>query len=69
MLEETLKEQLRICAEHGAENYNDEIKCQALVSIAISLKRIADKMEISHKQPIIMSAEEYARYQHNLKEF
>lgn len=34
----------------------------SLRSIAISLKRIADKLELSQKQPVIMSAEEYAVY-------
>jgi len=37
-----------------------DISCQ--YSIAISLKRIADKLELSQKQPIIMTAEEYARF-------
>jgi hypothetical protein len=32
------------------------------LSIAISLKRIADKLEVGSKQPIIMNAEEYNRY-------
>lgn len=37
-------------------------KERILYSIAISLKRIADKLELSQKQPVIMSAEEYAQY-------
>lgn len=32
-----------------------------LYSIAISLKRIADKLELSQKQPVIMSAEDYKK--------
>ncbi len=43
------------------------IKTTALMSIAISLKRIADKLELSQKQHVIMSAEEYAKYQEQLK--
>lgn len=39
------------------------IEITAIISIAISLKRIADKLELSQKQPIIMSAEQYAKYQ------
>lgn len=34
----------------------------ALYSIAISLKRIADMLELSQKQPILMSYEEYAKH-------
>lgn len=40
---------------------NDEaesLQSSAIVSIAISLKRIADKLELSQKQPIMMTAEE-----------
>lgn len=33
-----------------------------MLSMAISLKRIADKLELANKQPIIMSADEYQRY-------
>lgn len=33
-----------------------------MLSIAISLKRIADKLELANKQPILMSADEYQRY-------
>lgn len=33
-----------------------------LMSIAISLKRIADKLELAYKQPIIMTAEEMLKY-------
>ena len=50
-------------------DYEFTIDIHAQISIAISLKRIADKLELSSKQPIIMNAEEYARYQHKLKEF
>lgn len=35
---------------------------ELLSSIAISLKRIADKLEFQSKQPIIMTAEEYDKY-------
>lgn len=42
-------------------NFTD-FKTLALVSIAISLKHIADKLELSQKQPIIMSAEEGLKY-------
>ena len=55
--------------EHEIVNWSDNHSTNAMLSIAISLKRIADKFELSSKQPIIMSAEEYARYQHKLKEF
>lgn len=34
----------------------------ALMSIAISLKRIADKLELSQKQPILMIAEEHKQF-------
>jgi hypothetical protein len=34
----------------------------ATVSIAISLKRIADKLELASKQPIMMTAEEALKY-------
>lgn len=43
-------------------NFTD-IKTLTLVSIAISLKRIADKLELSQKQPIIMTAEEALIYE------
>jgi hypothetical protein len=33
------------------------------LSIAISLKRIADKLELSQKQPIVMDAEQYRAYE------
>lgn len=39
------------------------VEITAIISIAISLKRIADKLELSQKQPVIMNAEEYAKYQ------
>ena len=32
------------------------------LSIAISLKRIADKLELSQKQPIIMTADEALKF-------
>lgn len=35
---------------------------ELLSSIAISLKRIADKLEFQSKQHIIMTAEEYDKY-------
>lgn len=44
-----------------------DFKTLALVSIAISLKRIADKLELSQKQPIIMSAEQALFYEANKK--
>ena len=37
-------------------------KEESLCSIAISLKRIADKLELSQKQPIIMTADEALKY-------
>lgn len=48
--------------EKGSNYYQNEI----LYSIAISLKRIADILQ-GKQQPVIMSAEEYARYQESLK--
>lgn len=39
----------------------------ALTSIAISLKRIADKLELAQKQPIMMTADEAEKYQAILK--
>jgi hypothetical protein len=33
-----------------------------LIGIAISLKRIADKLELAQKQPIIMTAEEALKF-------
>jgi hypothetical protein len=38
------------------------LEMSAVVSIAISLKRIADKLELSQKQPIIMTAEEALKF-------
>ena len=38
------------------------IEITSLASIAISLKRIADKLELSQKQPIIMTAEEAKKF-------
>ena len=38
------------------------VEITALQSIATSLKRIADKLELSHKQPIIMNAEEALKF-------
>lgn len=35
---------------------------EILCSIAISLKRIADKLELAQRQPVIMNAEEYENY-------
>lgn len=52
---------LKICAVSGTDD-GEQLKEHALYSIAISLKRIADKLELSQKQPVIMSAEEYAQY-------
>lgn len=52
---------LKICAVAGTDD-GEQLKEHALYSIAISLKRIADKLELSQKQPVIMSAEEYAVY-------
>lgn len=40
----------------------ESLKASATVSIAISLKRIADKLELAQKQPIIMDAEQYKKY-------
>lgn len=37
----------------------------ALMSIAISLKRIADKLDLSQKQPILMTAEEALKFYQN----
>jgi hypothetical protein len=37
------------------------VEITALQSIAISLKRIADKLELSQKQPIVMTAEDYKK--------
>lgn len=34
------------------------LQMSAVISIAISLKRIADKLELSQKQTIVMTAEE-----------
>jgi hypothetical protein len=39
-------------------DYDNEIQ----LSIAISLKRIADKLELSQKQPTVMTAEEALNY-------
>lgn len=52
--EELLAAGKRICDEMS--------NLPALYSIAISLKRIADKLELSQRQPIIMSAEEHIKY-------
>lgn len=38
------------------------VEITALHSIAISLKRIADKLELSQKQPVMMSAEEATQF-------
>lgn len=38
------------------------VQLTTMISIAISLKRIADKLELSTKQPVIMTAEEYKRH-------
>jgi len=38
------------------------LQCSAIVSIAISLKRIADKLEVSQKQPILMTADEALKF-------
>jgi hypothetical protein len=43
-------------------NDMESLKATAIVSIAISLKRIADKLEIANKQPIVMSSKEYEAY-------
>jgi hypothetical protein len=45
-------EQLSICAKAG-DDYETQIRATALCSIAISLKRIADKLELSQKQPYV----------------
>lgn len=37
------------------------VRTTAFVSIAISLKRIADKLDLAAKQPVIMSAEEFEK--------
>lgn len=65
MEEEAFNEQLKICAKSNGEDYEVQIKATALCSIAISLKRIADKLELSQKQPVIMTAEEYKNYTAN----
>lgn len=39
------------------------IEITALTSIAVSLKRIADKLELAQKQPIMMTSVEYAKYE------
>ena len=44
----------------------DSLRYSCLASIAISLKRIADIMQ-GKQQPVIMSAEEYARYKTDLE--
>jgi flagellar basal body-associated protein FliL len=38
------------------------LQMSAITSIAISLKRIADKLELSQKQPTVMTAEEALNY-------
>jgi hypothetical protein len=52
-------------------NWRDKIEPEtgvALHSIAISLKRIADAIEQKNiKQPIVMSAEEYSKFQDDIK--
>lgn len=53
------KYEIKIAGNAGSE--------ECLKSIAISLKRIADKLELSQKQPIIMDAAEYAEYKGQLK--
>lgn len=35
---------------------------RSLYSIAISLKRIADKLELANKQPILMTADDYSNF-------
>lgn len=44
-------------------NMPSEQRC--LLSIAISLKRIADKLELTSKQPIMMTADEALKYYKN----
>lgn len=46
----------------GSKNANELSLVPALYSISISLKRIADKLELASKQPIIMTAEEALEY-------
>jgi len=43
------------------------IEITALQSIAISLKRIADKLELSQKQPIMMTKEDAEEYYRKYK--
>lgn len=46
-------------------DYHNEIQ----LSIAISLKRIADKLELSQKQPIVMTADDYNIYQKSKEQY
>ena len=45
----------------GKKNTDHMSDLPPLYSIAISLKRIADKLELSKRQTIIMSAEDYKK--------
>lgn len=55
---EEIKKQLEPCMDR----YFVSIETDIQLSIAISLKRIADKLELSQKQPIMMTAQEFAEY-------
>lgn len=55
---ENMYEKLEPNVECNDLDYDNEIQ----LSIAISLKRIADKLELSQKQPVVMTAEEAVKY-------
>lgn len=50
-----------------SKNDMESLKSSAIVSIAISLKRIADKLELAQKQPILMDSDQYEAYINKLK--
>jgi hypothetical protein len=61
----TLKDpwkEIKECLEPVCINYYTTVDRDIQLSIAISLKRIADELELSQKQPIIMTADEAEKF-------